>query len=411
MSSVAYASPVNVGATVTGHGEPSAGAMSRSGPSRADAEFGAYRDAVRSFVAREVLPGQAQWQSDRHAGRAVWRKAGALGMLLPDVPQEYGGGGGTAAHAAVLPEELALAGDACLGGILVQGAVAQYLLHHGTPSQKERYLPRLASGEWIAAIAITEPGAGSDIRGMATAATSHPDGYLLTGTKRYVSNGHLADLILVAARNVAVGESARSGPITLLLVERYNVAGVQAGPIPDMIGKRGHDVCDLFLDDVVVPGDAVLGGVCGRGFGQLMGELPYERTLIGVTAVATMERAVAQAAKHARTRKLFGKTLFDLQHARFRLAEARTHAVVARAFIDQCVARLSDGELSAEMAAMAKWFLTDLECKVVDECLQLFGGDGYMAEHPMARMYVDARVQRIYGGANEVMLEVIAEAM
>jgi acyl-CoA dehydrogenase len=391
MSPVAYASPANAGV---------------GGSFRADPEYLAFRDAVRSFVAREVLPGQAQWQADRHAGRAVWRKAGELGMLLPDVPPEYGGGGGTAAHAAVLPEELALAGDACLGGVLVQGAVAQYLLHHGTPSQKERYLPRLASGDQIAAIAITEPGAGSDIRGITTLALPHPDGYLLTGTKRYVSNGHLADLVLVAAR-----DAVTSGPITLLLVERDNAAGVQAGLIPDMIGKRGHDVCDLFFDHVVVPADAVLGGVRGRGFGQLMGELAYERTLIGVTAVATMERAVAQAARHAKTRRLFGKTLFDLQHARFRLAEARTHAVVARTFIDQCVTRLSDGELSAEMAAMAKWYLTDLECKVIDDCLQLFGGDGYMADHPMARMYVDARVQRIYGGANEVMLEVIAEAM
>src|SRR5712691_1315637 len=409
MPSVGYANHVNTGAArqgAAGQGKPSSGAMSGPGSFRADPEYVAFRDVVRSFVEREVLPGQARWQADRYAGRAVWRKAGELGMLLPDVPQEYGGGGGTAAHAAVLPEELALAGDACLGGVLVQGAVAQYLLHHGTSSQKERYLPRLASGEWIAAIAITEPGAGSDIRGIATVAAPHPDGYLLTGTKRYVSNGHLADLILVAARNAAA-----SGPVTLLLVERDNVAGVRAGPIPDMIGKRGHDVCDLFLDDVVVPGEAVLGGVCGRGFGQLMGELPYERTLIGVTAVATMERAVAQAAKHARTRRIFGKTLFDLQNVRFRLAEARTHAVVARAFIDQCITRLSDGGLTAETAAMAKCFLTDLECKVIDECLQLFGGYGYMADQPMARMYVDARVQRIYGGANEVMLEVIAEAM
>jgi acyl-CoA dehydrogenase len=391
------------------HAAPAASVIAGSagaGSFRADPEYVAFRDAVRSFVAREVLPGQAQWRADRYAGRAVWRKAGGLGMLVPDVPVEYGGGGGTAAHAAVLPEELARAGDSCLGGVLVQGAVAQYLLHHGTPSQKERYLPRLASGEWIAAIAITEPGAGSDVRGIASVATPHLDGYLLAGTKRYVSNGHLADLILVAARN-----AVKSGPVTLLLVERACAAGMEAGPIADMIGKRGHDVCDLFFDDVLVPGDAVLGGVCGRGFGQLMRELPYERTLIGVTAVATMERAVAQATEHAKARRLFGKTLFDLQHARFRLAEARTHAVVARTFIDQCVARLSDGELSAEMAAMAKWFLTDLECKVIDECLQLFGGDGYMADHPMGRMYVDARVQRIYGGANEVMLELIAEAM
>src|SRR5579863_2172871 len=359
MTSVACACP----AGIVSQDRPPVGVTGGPGSFRGDPEYVAFRDVVRSFVAREVLPGQAQWQADRHAGRVVWRRAGELGMLLPDVPPEYGGGGGTAAHAAVLPEELALAGDACLGGMLVQGTVARYLLHHGTPSQKERYLARLGSGEWIAAIAITEPGAGSDIRSIATVAAPHPDGYVLTGTKRYVSNGYLADLILVAARS-----SQRSGPISLLLVERDNVAGLRAGPILDMIGKRGHDVCDLFFDDVVVPDDAVLGEVRGRGFGQLLEELPYERTLIGVTAVATMERAVAQATRHAKTRRLFGKTLFDLQHARFRLAEARTHSVVARAFIDQCVAKLSDGTLSADLAAMAKWFLTDLECKVIDEC-------------------------------------------
>jgi acyl-CoA dehydrogenase len=380
--------------------------MSWAGSFRTDPEYALFRDTVRTFVAREVLPHQARWQADRHAGREVWQKAGAAGILLADVPTAFGGVGGTAAYAAMFPEELTLAGDACLGGVLVQGAVAQYLLNHGTSSQQDRYLPRLAAGEWIAAIAVTEPGAGSDIRGIRTVVRPCPEGYTLNGAKRFVSNGHLADLVLVAART-----EVPSGSISLLLVERNNVAGVQAGPIPDMIGRRGHDVCDLIFDDVVLPGDAVLGGTCGRGFGQLMRELPYERTFIGVTAVAAMERAVAQTTQQARTRQLFGKTLFDMQHARLRLATARTHAVVARTFIDECIARLSDGELSADMAAMAKWFLTDLECKVIDECLQLFGGDGYMAEHPMGRMYVDARLQPIYGGANEVMLEVIAEAM
>jgi len=375
-------------------------------PEHADPDYLAYRDAVRRFVGHEVMPCQARWQASRHAERAVWRKAGELGMLLADVPEVYGGGGGTALHAAVLPEELTLAGDACLGGVLVHGAVAQYLLRHGTSRQKERYLPRLATGAWIAAIAITEPGAGSDIRAITTTVTPCPDGYVLDGTKRYVSNGHLADLILVAAR---APESP--GRISLLLVERENVAGVQAGPIPEMIGRRGHDVCDLSFDDVVLPSDAVLGDANGYGFGQMLRELPYERTLIGVTAVAAMERAVTQSVQHARTRKVYGKPLFDLQNARFRLAEAKTHAVVARTFIDRCVAQLSAGELSAELASMAKWFLTDLEGKVIDECLQLFGGDGYMADHPMARLYVDARIQRIYGGANEVMLEVIAQGL
>ncbi len=373
---------------------------------RMDPGYVEFRDTVRRFVANEVMPYHEKWHANHYAGREVWRKAGALGMLLADVPEGSGGGGGVAAHAAVLPEELAAAGVTCLGGMLVQEVVAQYLLNHGTPGQQERYLPRLASGEWIAAIAITEPGGGSDISGMRTVFEHRPDGYRLTGTKRYVSNGHLADLILVAAKS-----PSPPGRISLLLVERNNVAGVAAGPIPEMMGRRGHDVCDLFFEDAVVPPDAVLGGAGGYGLGQMMRELPYERTFIGVSAVAEIERAVALATEHAKTRKLFGKRLIDLQNARFRLAEAKTHAVVARTLIDHCVAQLSEGELSAEMASMAKWFLTDLECKVIDECLQLFGGDGYMAEHPMARLYVDARIQRIYGGANEVMLEVIGQAL
>jgi acyl-CoA dehydrogenase len=380
--------------------------MSQAASFRADPGYAAFRDCVRQFVAREVMPSQPSWRADRYADRGIWRKAGELGMLLADVPEEFGGGGGAASHAAVLPEQLALAGDACLGGVVVQAAVAQYLLKHGTDSQKEQYLPRLASGAWIAAIAISEPGGGSDVAGMRTVFARQPDGYRLTGAKCYVTNGYLADLVLVAAKS-----PVPPGRLSLLLVERHNVAGLQAGPIPDMMGRRGHDVCDLFFDDVVVPPDAVLGGGCGYGLSQLMRELPYERILIGVTAVAAIERAVGLAVEHAKARRLFGKRLLDLQNARFRLAEAKTHAVVARTFIDHCLAQLSEGELSPETAAMAKWFLTDLEGKVIDECLQLFGGDGYMSEHPMARLYTDARIQRIYGGVNEVMLEVIAQSL
>jgi acyl-CoA dehydrogenase len=365
----------------------------------------AFRDAVRRFVAREVMPCQQAWRANRHADREVWRKAGELGMLLPDIGEEFGGGGGIAAHAAVLPEELTTAGDTCLGGVVVQAVVAQYLLNHGTPSQRERYLPLLASGKWIAAIAITEPGAGSDIRGIRTVSAEGPQGYRLTGSKRHVSNGHLADLVLVAAK------APQSSGISLVLVERHDVEGVSAGPIADLIGRPGHDVCDLHFDGVLAPRDAVLGGRPGCGFGQMMRELPYERTLIGATAAAAIERVVTLAVEHAKARKLYGRPLFDLQNARFRLAEAKTHAVVARIFIDQCLAQLSNGELTSDMASMAKWFLTDLECRVIDECLQLFGGDGYMADHPVGRMYVDARIQRIYGGANEVMLELIAQAL
>jgi acyl-CoA dehydrogenase len=371
-----------------------------------DLDYFGYRDAVRRFVADEVMPHQSRWRADRHAGREVWRQAGQLGMLLPDVPGDYGGGGGAATHAAVLPQELVLAGDTCLGGVVVQAAVAQYLLRHGTAEQKARCLPRLAAGTWIAAIAMSDPDTSTDIGGTRSTVTACPDGYLLNGTERHVSNGHLADLILVAATL-----PASPGRIALLLVERDGVTGVRSGPIPDMIGRRGHDVCDLFFDDVMLPPDAVLGGTSGSGLGQMMSELPYERTLIGATAVAAIERAVTLAVQHARTRMLSGRTLFDLQNTRFRLAEAKTHAVVARTFIERCLAQLGDGGLRPEMAAMAKWFLTEMEGKVIDQCLQLFGGDGYMADHPVAQLYTGARIQRIDGGVNEVMLEMIAGAM
>jgi acyl-CoA dehydrogenase len=372
---------------------------------RDDPDYIAYRQTVRSFVATEVMPYQDDWRTKRVADREVWQKAGSLGLLLNDVPEDYGGGGGTAVHAAALPEELALAGDSCLGGVVVQGTVAQYLLNYGTAAQKARYLPGLASGSLIASIAITEPDAGSDMQAMRTSVMPSPSGYVLNGTKRYVSNGQLGDLVLVAARTPPTGR------ISLVLVERHSVTGLSAGPLADMIGRHGQDVCDLFFDEVELPADSVLGDRRGYGFSQLMRELPYERTFIGVTAAAGIERALALAVEHAKARQLYGRPLLHLQNTRFQLSRAKTQAVVVRTFIDHCLARLAIRQLDAEAAAMAKWFATDVACEVIDSCLQLSGGDGYMADHPMGRMYVDARVQRIYGGANEVMLELIAQTL
>jgi acyl-CoA dehydrogenase len=372
-----------------------------------NAELVLHRDNVRRFINEEIVPHQSKWREQRHVDRAIWNKAGELGLLLADVPEQYGGAGGNFTHMAVFWEELIAAGETGFG-THVHAVVAQYILKSGTEAQRQKYLPRLASGEMIAAIAMTEPGAGSDLQAIRTTAVVEGSTYRIDGSKSFISNGYLADLILLA---VKTDPSAGTRGISLLLVETHELDGFRTGRILDMIGRKGQDTCELFFDNVRIPRDALLGGVEGKGFAQLMRELPYERTLLGLTAVAAIERAVTLTVDHTRERKAFGKPLFDLQNTRFKLAEAKTQAVIARVFIDWCIQKLLDGEMEEDVASMAKWYLTDLQCKVIDECLQLFGGYGYMMEYPIAQMYADARVQKIYGGANEVMKEIIAYAL
>ena len=372
-----------------------------------DAELEAFRDTVRRFVAAEVTPHQARWREQQHVDRALWRKAGELGLLLADVPEDFGGSGGSFAHQCVVFEELAFAGDTAFG-LHVHAIVAHYLLSHGTDEQKQTYLPRLASGEMIAAIAMSEPGAGSDLKGIRTTATHTPDGYLLRGSKTFISNGYLADLILVVARTDA---QAGAKGISLMLLETADNPGFRVGRILDKVGQKGQDTCELFFDDAQVPLANVLGGGEGRGFAQLMNELPYERTIVGVCAVACIERALQLTIEHARTRKAFGQALIEMQNTRFVLAECKTEATVARVFVDRCIEDLVAGRMDTVQASMAKYWTTDLQCKIVDQCVQLFGGYGYMLEYPIAQMYVDARVQRIYGGANEIMKEIIARSL
>jgi acyl-CoA dehydrogenase len=260
----------------------------------------------------------------------------------------------------------------------------------------------------IGAIAMSEPAAGSDLQGIRTRAERLGDEYRINGQKTFISNGYLADLIVVVAKTAA---DAGARGVSLMLVETRNVEGFRVGRILEKIGQKGQDTCELFFDDVWVPAAAVLGGVEGKGFAQLMNELPYERTLVALGAVAAIERAVRLTVDYARERRAFGKPLIEMQNTRFKLAEVKTLAVVARAFIDRCIGQLIDGTLDTATASMAKWYLTDLQCKVVDECLQLFGGYGYMLEYPIARMYADARVQPIYGGTNEIMKEIIARSL
>ena len=370
-------------------------------------ELAAFRDAVRRFVLGEITPHQDAWREQRHVDRELWRKAGEMGLLLADIPEEYGGAGGSFAHMAVVFEELSYGGDTAFG-IHVHAIVAHYLLNQGTEEQKRRYLPKLASGEMIAAIAMSEPGAGSDLKGIRTTAVRGPDGYRVSGSKTFISNGYMADLILVVAKtDPALG--ARG--VSLLLLETKDNPGFRVGRILEKVGQKGQDTCELFFDEAHVPFDNVLGGEEGKGFAHLMTELPYERTILGVCGVAAIGRALQLTVEHTRERRAFGQALIEMQNTRFVLAEIKTEATIARIFIDRCIEDMLAGRMDTVRASMAKYWISDLQCKVVDQCVQLFGGYGYMLEYPIAQMYVDARVQRIYGGANEIMKEIIARSL
>lgn len=370
-------------------------------------EVEAFRSAVRRFVTSELVPHEDRWKRQQHVDPAVWRRAGELGLLLTDVNERWGGGGGTFAHEAVIAEELVRAGVSSFGNA-VHSIVAHYLVNHGTERQRERWLPGMARGELIAAIAMSEPGAGSDLQGIATRAERDGDQYVLNGSKTFISNGYNANLVCVVAKTDP-GQRARG--ISLFMVETAGLAGYRVGRILEKLGQKGQDTCELFFEDCRVPASALLGEQEGLGFVQLMQELPYERLLIAVQAIAAIERAVVLTIDHTKQRKVFGKALFELQNTRFTLAEAHTLAHVGRVFVDSCIERLVRGELDTVTASMAKWWTTDLQCRIIDDCVQLHGGYGYMLEYPITQMYADARVQRIYGGANEIMKEIIARAL
>ena len=370
-------------------------------------ELEGFRDAVRRFVASEISPHQQRFREQQHVDRALWNKGGEMGLLLADIPEQYGGSGGTFAHQSVVFEELGYAGDMAFG-VHVHAIVAHYILNQGTEAQKRKYLPLLASGEMVGAIAMSEPGAGSDLKGIRTTAVAGPDGYRVNGSKTFISNGYLADLIVVV---VKTDPNAGARGVSLLLLETKDNPGFRVGRILEKVGQKGQDTCELFFDDAHVALENVLGGVAGQGFAQLMTELPYERTILGVSGVAAIERALSLTVEHTRERKAFGQALIEMQNTRFVLAEIKTEATIARIFIDGCIEDMIAGRMDAVQASMAKYWISDLQCKVIDQCVQLFGGYGYMLEYPIAQMYVDARVQRIYGGANEIMKEIIARSL
>ncbi len=370
-------------------------------------ELEGFRDAVRRFVGSEVAPHAERFRQQQHVDRALWHKGGEMGILLADIPEQYGGAGGSFAHQAIVFEELAYIGDMAFG-IHVHAIVAHYILNQGTEAQKLKYLPRLASGEMVGAIAMSEPGAGSDLKGIRSSAVKTADGYKIDGSKTFISNGYLADLILVV---VKTDPAAGARGVSLLLLETKDNPGFRVGRILEKVGQKGQDTCELFFDGAHASLDSVLGGVEGKGFAQLMTELPYERTILGLSGVAAIERALELTIEHTKNRTAFGQALIDMQNTRFVLAEIKTEATVARIFIDRCVEDMLAGRMDTVRASMAKYWISDLQCKVIDQCVQLFGGYGYMLEYPIAQMYVDARVQRIYGGANEIMKEIIARSL
>jgi alkylation response protein AidB-like acyl-CoA dehydrogenase len=366
-----------------------------------------FADAFRKFVDREIVPYYEQWEQDQCVPRELWRKAGQQGFLCMDIPEEYGGGGvRDYRYNVIVTEELVRASAPGVGFAVHSDMVAPYIRDHGTDDQRKRWLPGLASGETIAAVAMTEPDTGSDLAAIRTTAVRQDDHYVLNGQKTFISNGLLNDLVIVVAKT---DPEAGARGISLFVVER-GLAGYERGRNLDKIGIHANDTAELFFRDVRLPAENLLGEE-GMGFVYLMQGLPQERLIIAVGAIAAAENALEWTINYCQERTAFGRPIGKFQHSRFKLAEMKTEVEVGRVFIDHCVMLHNQGALSVEKAAMAKWWTTELQCRVIDQCLQLHGGYGYMKEYPIARAYVDSRAQRIYGGTNEIMKEVIGRAM
>jgi acyl-CoA dehydrogenase len=363
---------------------------------------------ARKFLERECLPHSEKWIKQQHVDRAMWRKAGEAGLLCPSTPEEYGGAGGTFAHEAVIIDHLGKLGIDGWGITLHNAIVAPYIFHCGTEEQKKRWLPRLASGELVAAIAMTEPGTGSDLQSVKTTARLDGNQYMINGSKTFITNGGTANFVIVVAKT---DPTQGSRGISLLVVETDEVEGFRRGRVLDKIGQKANDTAELFFDEVRVPTSNLIGVGEGQGFVQLMQQLPQERLIIALQAMAVIERALETTIAYVKERKAFGKPLLDFQNTQFKLAECKTEATVAKVFCNHATGLLLDKKLDPFMASMAKLWLTEVQCRVVDECLQLHGGYGYMNEYPIARMYADSRVQKIYGGTNEIMKVLIARSL
>lgn len=370
-------------------------------------ELRIFREATRNFLKDEFVPHKATWAKQGLIDREFWFKAGEMGLLCPSIPEEYGGVGGDFAFDAVVAEEQTYAGFSGFGGC-VHSITAHYILDYASEELKKSCLPKMVAGEMIGAIAMTEPGAGSDLQGITTTAVREGDEYVINGSKTFITNGHHSEIIVVVAKT---DQTQGAKGISLIVVEKSKVKGLEVGRPIEKLGRKYADTTELFFDNVRVPATNLLGPEEGKGFYQLMEQLPRERMFIAVLGVAMMEYALEETVQYVKDRKAFGKPLLALQNTRFKLAEAKTETAIGRVFVDYCVERVIDGSLDVETACMAKWWISQKQCDVVDECLQLFGGYGYTMEFPIAQMYADARVAKIYGGANEIMKEVVARSL
>lgn len=371
-----------------------------------DSDHEIFRDTVRRFVEDEIAPFHAQWEKDGKISREAWLKAGELGLLCASMPEDYGGGGVERTYSVILLEELARAGATGPGFGLHSEIVAPYINSYGSEEQKRKFLPKMAKGEMIGAIAMTEPGTGSDLQGVRTTAIKDGNELVINGAKTFITNGEMSDVVIVV---VKTDPDAGAKGISLVLVEADR-EGFRKGRNLEKIGLKAQDTSELFFDDVRVPMTNLLGEE-GKGFIYLMQELAWERLQLSISAVANTEAAVEWTIDYTKQREAFGQPIMDFQNTRFKLAEVKTQATVARAFVDKLIALMLEDKLDAETAAMAKWWTSDTQCKVIDECLQLHGGYGYMWEFPIARAWADARIQRIYAGTNEIMKEIIGRSL
>ncbi|WP_405485160.1 acyl-CoA dehydrogenase family protein [Nocardia sp. NBC_00511] len=372
-----------------------------------DDEIVALKDMATEFFRTEALPHRERWEKQRRVDREFWLRAGELGLLCASVPEQYGGGGGTLAHDFAIFQAQAACTESGFGNQVHSGLVARYLLEYGSEEQKLRWLPKMASGEFIGAIAMTEPGGGSDLMALRTTAIRDGDHYRLNGSKTFISNGSQADLFVLV---VKTDPHAGAKGFSLLVLETADAPGFHVSRVLSKIGMAAQDTSELFFDDIPVPVGNLLGEE-GKGYSYAKRQLAHERLLIADWGAAVIETAVAETVRYTKERNAFGAPLFDMQHTRFELAECAALARVARVFVDDCIQRHLRDELDDVSASMAKAWVTERQCQVIDRCLQLFGGYGYMLEYPIARMFADARPQRIYAGATEVMRELIARSL